>query len=427
VKRTIPILLPKDGDLLATMRLFRNLANEVSRMAFEVRDKLNRKFDLRRHCYPTLRERYPQVNSRVLEYIIKIVAGCYSKRKCEKLEEPAVFKKDFALLDKRLFRFDGQTLNIWTIAGRKEYPFTFVPTRRFKELWEKATDIDSIILKKCNGKIIAHVCLTIPTPQENAGNHYVGIDLGAVCPIVAVRDDGKIFFPNSEYFHKKRKEFLEQRRYLQKKLATQRWLKKDAHNTVRALKRLSQRQRRFTRQYIHWAINRLLTWAGNAVIIMERLRLPKGKKIKGAKVLNRTLSLLPYGIVKNAIVQKAQERGLKVVFVNPAGTSQTCPQCGAQGERTQRNFKCPSCGFSCHADIVGAMNILRRGLQGFSHGGAEAGDEPAKPSQPQNSVDLPRPTGAGSVESHYSPPQERLQSTPKRKRATGGRLQPPLF
>jgi hypothetical protein len=100
VKRTIPILLPKDGDLLATMRLFRNLANEVSRMAFEVRDKLNRKFDLRRHCYHTLRKRYPKVNSRVLEYIIKIVAGCYSKKKREKLEAPAVFKKDFALLDK---------------------------------------------------------------------------------------------------------------------------------------------------------------------------------------------------------------------------------------------------------------------------------------------------------------------------------------
>jgi hypothetical protein len=36
----------------------------------------------------------------VLEYIIKIVAGCYSKKKREKLEAPAVFKKDFALLDK---------------------------------------------------------------------------------------------------------------------------------------------------------------------------------------------------------------------------------------------------------------------------------------------------------------------------------------
>jgi transposase len=161
---------------------------------------------------------------------------------------------------------------------------------------------------------------------------------------------------------------------------------------------------------------------------MERLRLPKGKKIKGAKALNRTLSLLPYGIVKNAVVQKAQERGLKVVFVNPAGTSQTCPQCGAQGERTQRDFKCPSCGFSCHADIVGAMNILRRGLQSYSQSGAEAGDEPAKPSQPQNSVDLPRRQKAtGNVESHYSPPQERLQSTSERKRATGGRLQPALF
>ena len=119
--------------------------------------------------------------------------------------------------------------------------------------------------------------------------------------------------------------------------------------------------------------------------------------------MNRTLPLLPDGIVKSAVAQKAQERGLKVVFVNPAGTSQTCPQCGAQGKRTQRDFKCPSSGFSFHADIVGAMNTLRRSLQSFSDSGAEAGDEPAVTFPAP--LDLPRCLSvAGSVESHYSLP-----------------------
>jgi len=74
LKKTIPILLPKDPDLLATMRLFRDIANEVSKMAFEAREQLKKRFDLHRSCYPILRERYPNVNSRVLEYIIKVVA-----------------------------------------------------------------------------------------------------------------------------------------------------------------------------------------------------------------------------------------------------------------------------------------------------------------------------------------------------------------
>jgi transposase len=161
---------------------------------------------------------------------------------------------------------------------------------------------------------------------------------------------------------------------------------------------------------------------------MERLKLPQGKKVKGAKKLNRILSLMPYGLIRNTIEEKANELGLKVWFVNPKGTSQTCPQCGERGERPNRDlFKCPSCGFSCHSDIVGAMNILRRGLQSFSQNGAEAGDEPAgKPFQPLETCP-PSEREAGMWNLTIIPPQERLQSISKRKRATGDRLQPALF
>jgi transposase len=160
---------------------------------------------------------------------------------------------------------------------------------------------------------------------------------------------------------------------------------------------------------------------------MEKLRLPRGKRVKGAKALNRTLSLLPYGLVRKAIIEKAQERGLIVLFVDPKGTSKTCPQCGAQGERPQRDlFKCPNCGFVCHADIVGAMNILRKGLEWFSQSGAVLGGEPGGPFQPRHEWTCPASLSeAGNVEPHYSP--QRLQSISKRKQATGGRLQPILF
>jgi putative transposase len=392
-------------------------------MAFEIRDQLKGKYDLRRHCYSTLRQRYPHVNSRVLEFVIKVVAGCYSEKNRKKMEKPAKFKKDFALFDKRLFKFNGQTVKIWTVAGKKEFPFVFVPVKRFKKWWNQKTDIDSITLKECNGKIIGHVCLTVPEPAPVVvSQRFVGIDLGAECPLVAVRDDGGIFFPNYSEFHRKRNHWLELRRFLQQKLAMQRKFFKDAHNTIRALKRLSRRQRRFTRQFAYWLADRLLNWAGNAIIVMEKLRLPRGKKVKGAKALNRTLSLLPYGLVRKAIEEKAQERGLTVLFVDPKGTSTTCPECGAQGERPQRDlFKCPHCGFVCHADIVGATNVLRRGLEIFSRSGAEAGGKPAGPFQPRHELTCPASDKeAGNVEPHYSP--QRLQSTPKRKRLTGGSI-----
>ena len=427
MRRTVPVLLKKDDDLVNTMRLFREIANEASRMVFPVRDQLKKYGRLRKYCYRVLRQRYPTVNSRVVEFALKVVAGAYLGKNGKRLKKPVEFKKNFVLFDKRLFKFKGQTLRIWTVAGRKDFPFLLVPSGRFLGWWEKKIDVDSIILKEHGDKIIAHVCLTVPEPLPVTPRRFVGVDLGASCPLVAVRDDGKIFFPNFNEFHRKREEWFEERRYLQWKLAMQRTLGKDAHNTLRALRRLSHKQRHFTRQFVRWIVSRLLNWAGDAVIIMEKLRLPQGKKVKGAKKLNRTLSLMPYGLIRNTIVEKAKELGLEVRFVDPKGTSQTCPQCGERGERPNRDlFKCPSCGFSCHSDIVGAMNILRRGLQSYSQSGAEAGDKPAtEPFQPLETCPPQREAGTWNLT--IVPPQERLQSASKQKRATGGRLQPTLF
>jgi putative transposase len=47
------------------------------------------------------------------------------------------------------------------------------------------------------------------------------------------------------------------------------------------------------------------------------------------------------------------------------GTSQTCPACAARDKKnrpSQESFCCIACGFSAHADSVGAVNIARRGV-----------------------------------------------------------------
>jgi putative transposase len=67
----------------------------------------------------------------------------------------------------------------------------------------------------------------------------------------------------------------------------------------------------------------------------------------------------------NVLRAKAESAGRVVVAVNPANTSRTCPGCGhcAQENRvTQADFRCVSCSFAEHADVVGATNVLRAGL-----------------------------------------------------------------
>ena len=56
----------------------------------------------------------------------------------------------------------------------------------------------------------------------------------------------------------------------------------------------------------------------------------------------------------------------KLIKVDPAYTSQTCPACGVvdPASRITRDcFVCRSCGHADHADVVGAKEILRRGLE----------------------------------------------------------------
>ncbi len=60
--------------------------------------------------------------------------------------------------------------------------------------------------------------------------------------------------------------------------------------------------------------------------------------------------------------------------VNPRNTSRTCPVCGhvsADNRTTQAKFACVSCGHQAHADVVGAINILARGMQNMRHGGKD--------------------------------------------------------
>ena len=48
--------------------------------------------------------------------------------------------------------------------------------------------------------------------------------------------------------------------------------------------------------------------------------------------------------------------GIKVVKINEAYTSQTCPKCGSRKKPNNRNYTC-KCGFKYHRDGVGAINI----------------------------------------------------------------------
>ncbi len=58
------------------------------------------------------------------------------------------------------------------------------------------------------------------------------------------------------------------------------------------------------------------------------------------------------------LVEKhALNRGIPVLYVNPANTSKRCNRCGCIGRRARKRFECPECGLIIHADVNAAFNI----------------------------------------------------------------------
>ena len=61
--------------------------------------------------------------------------------------------------------------------------------------------------------------------------------------------------------------------------------------------------------------------------------------------------------LQKMVERHAYNRGIPVMYVNPAYTSRRCSRCGEFGRRTQKKFECPACGFVAHADVNAAFNI----------------------------------------------------------------------
>ena len=61
--------------------------------------------------------------------------------------------------------------------------------------------------------------------------------------------------------------------------------------------------------------------------------------------------------LQRMVERRARKRGIPVIYVNPAHTSQRCCRCGRFGRRSRKRFTCLNCGFVVHADVNAAFNI----------------------------------------------------------------------
>ena len=89
-----------------------------------------------------------------------------------------------------------------------------------------------------------------------------------------------------------------------------------------------------------------------------------GTNVAAKSGLNKAILDQGWGMFRRLLEYKQCWRGGEVIAINPRYTSQMCPQCGHVSKKNrpqQALFSCEQCGYSYHADVVAARNILACG------------------------------------------------------------------
>ena len=196
---------------------------------------------------------------------------------------------------------------------------------------------------------------TVPTlkPDFDA-NNLVGIDVGLIDFYVA-SDNTRVAAP--KHLRKAERKLKSAQRKVSRR-------KKGSSRRKKAIKKLGIQHKKVadTRRDFHFKTAKLLLDKYD-VVAVEKLN------IKGLArtILAKSIHDAGWGQFINILSSKAENAGLKVIAVNPNGTSQECSSCGHKVKKplSQRMHNCPVCYTSLCRDLNAAINIKNRGAHGL--------------------------------------------------------------
>lgn len=198
-----------------------------------------------------------------------------------------------------------------------------------------------------SGKYIAQIAVQSEEVKAVTGQS-MGIDLGLKIPAVAVTETGKTkFFGNG-----RQNKFIKRKhRSVRRKLGK---LKKLA-----AIRKRDNKEQRWMKDTDHKISRQIVNFAKENQVSTIRLEALSGirQTARTSRKNEKNLHSWSFYRLAQYIEYKAILAGIKVEYVNPKYTSQTCPNCGERNKANDRKYKC-GCGFKGHRDRVGALNII---------------------------------------------------------------------
>ena len=200
---------------------------------------------------------------------------------------------------------------------------------------------------------------TIPQPKGGE----IGIDMGIAR--FATLSDGTFFEPVNAF-----KTLKGKLAKLQKQLKNKTKFSKNWQKLKVKISKLHHRIANIRKNHLHQISSTISK--NHAIVYVEDLKVAnmsksaKGKNVKQKSGLNRAILDQSWFEFRRQLDYKLLWNGGHLVAVPPQNTSRCCPACGhtsKDNRQTQSLFECVECGYQNNADVVGAINVLRRGQE----------------------------------------------------------------
>ena len=203
---------------------------------------------------------------------------------------------------------------------------------------------------------------------------YAGIDMGVVnVAAVATLDNKNTLYESRNSYKNKEEKLAKAQRKLSRRVKFSKNWRKAKVKVQKVHKEIADARK----DHLHKISHEISK--NHAIIFIEDLKIKNmsasasgtqdkpGKNVKAKSGLNKAILDQGLGEFRRQLEYKSHWKGGQVVAVAPHYTSQKCSrvECGhvaKDNRKTQAKFLCVACGFSEHADINSAKNVLAAGL-----------------------------------------------------------------
>lgn len=204
-----------------------------------------------------------------------------------------------------------------------------------------------------------NISFTKETTEEFVEDRTLGVDLGIAIPAYVCLSDNTYVrqgLGSVDDFLKVRMQTKKRRQQLQKSLTMTKG-GKGRQKKLKAMEQFKEKERNFVKTYNHQLSHKIVKFAKDNQCQYINL-----EKLTKEGFSNSLLGSWSYYELQQMIQYKADREGIKVRFINPAYTSQTCSKCGhvdKENRKTQAQFECVKCGFKLNADHNASINIAK--------------------------------------------------------------------